>query len=92
MNARPIQMNAETLEFCKKEIADLLAKNINCKNKSPWSCAAFYVMKNAKLERGSPRLVINYKPLNDVLEWIRYSIPNRNVMSKKIFNEFIRIN
>jgi len=24
--ARPIQMNAETLEFCQKEIADLLAK------------------------------------------------------------------
>jgi hypothetical protein len=27
-------------------------------------------MKNAELERGSPRLVINYKPLNDVLEYI----------------------
>jgi hypothetical protein len=75
--ARPIQMNAETLEFCKKEIADLLAKNIIRKSKSPWSCAAFYVMKNAELKRGSPRLVINYKPLNDVLEWIRYPIPNR---------------
>ena len=25
--ARPIQMNAETIEFCKKEINDLLAKN-----------------------------------------------------------------
>jgi hypothetical protein len=36
----------------------------------------FYVMKNAELERGSPRLVINYKPLNDVLEWIRYPFPN----------------
>jgi hypothetical protein len=42
--ARPIQMNAETLDFCQKEIADLLAKNIICKSKSPWSCAAFYVI------------------------------------------------
>lgn len=82
--ARPIQMNAETLDFCQKEIADLLAKNIIRKSKSPWSCAAFYVMKNAELERGSRRLVINYKPLNDVLEWIRYPIPNRKDLVNRI--------
>jgi hypothetical protein len=71
-------MNAELLEFCQKEISDLLAKGIIRKSKSPWSCAAFYVRKNAEIERGVPRLVINDKPLNDVLEWIRYPIPNRN--------------
>jgi hypothetical protein len=74
---RPIQMNTQILEFCQKEIANLLAKGIIRKSKSPWSCAAFYVMKNAELERGAPRLVINYKPLNDVLEWIRNPIPNK---------------
>ena len=26
--ARPIQMNAETVEFCKKEISDLLEKKL----------------------------------------------------------------
>ena len=75
--ARLIQMNAEILDFCQKEIANLLAKGIIRKNKSPWSCATFYVRKNAEIERGVPRLVINYKPLNDVLEWIRYLIPNK---------------
>ena len=70
-------MNTEILDFCQKEIVDLLAKGIICKSKSPWSCAAFYVRKNAEIEKGVPRLVINYKPLNDVLEWIRYLIPNR---------------
>ena len=40
------------------------------------SCLAFYVQKSVELERGTPRLVINYKPLNNVLEWIRYLIPN----------------
>jgi hypothetical protein len=75
--AHPIQMNAELLDFCQKEISDLLAKGIIRKSKSLWSCAAFYVRKNAEIERGVPRLVINYKPLNDVLEWIRYPIPNR---------------
>jgi hypothetical protein len=75
--ARPIQMNAELLDFYQKEIYDLLAKGIIRKSKSPWSCAAFYVRKNAEIERGVPILVINYKPLNDVLEWIRYHILNR---------------
>ena len=76
--ARPIQMNAETVEFCKKEINDLLEKKLIRNSKSSWSCSAFYVQKNAEIERGTPRLVINYKPLNKVLEWIRYSIPNKN--------------
>ena len=34
--------------------------------------------QNAKNMRGTPRLVINYKPLNKVLEWIRHAIPNKN--------------
>ena len=75
--ARLIQMNNELLEHCKKEIEDLLNKGLIRKSKSPWSCAAFYVNKQAKLERGVPRLVINYKPLNKALQWIRYPIPNK---------------
>ena len=75
--ARPIQMNNELLEHCKKEIEDLLNKGLIRKGKSPWSCAAFYVNKQAELERGVPRLVINYKPLNKALQWIRYPIPNK---------------
>ena len=56
------------MKFCKNEINDLLEKKIIQHSKSPWSCLAFYVQKNAELERGAPRLVINYKPLNKVLE------------------------
>ena len=33
--------------------------------------------KQAELEWGVPRLVINYKPLNKALQWIRYLIPNK---------------
>ena len=68
--AQPIQMNQELLEFCKKEINDLLAKGIIRKSKSPWSCPSFYVNKNAKIERDTLKLVINYKPLNKALQWI----------------------
>ena len=63
------------MELCKQEINDLLKKGLITKSKSPWSCAAFYVNKNAEKERGVPRLVINYKPLNKVIEWIRYPLP-----------------
>ena len=87
--ARPIQMNVETIAFCKKEIHDLLAKKLIRNNKSPWSCATFYVQKNAKIERGTPRLVINYKPLNKVLEWIRYPIPNKNDLVHRLSNDVI---
>ncbi|KAL6340263.1 hypothetical protein AAG906_040699 [Vitis piasezkii] len=46
-----------------------------------------------ELERGTPRLVINYKPLNDVLRWIRYPIPNkkdllRRLVKSKVFSKF----
>ena len=50
----PIQMNAETVEFCKKEISDLLEKKFIRNRKSPWSCSAFYVQKNTEIERGTP--------------------------------------
>ena len=67
--ARPIQMSHKLMDFCKTKIEDLLKKVIIRKSRSPWSCPAFYVQKNAEIEKGVPRLVINYKPLNKVLEW-----------------------
>jgi len=70
-------MNEELLQICQKEIKDLLVKGFIRKNKSTWSGSAFYVNKQAEIERGVPRLVINYKPLNQVLSWIRYLIPNK---------------
>ena len=62
------------LEHYKKEIESFLARKLISPSKSPWSCAAFYIEKRAELEREVPRLVINYKPLNDALQWIRYPI------------------
>ncbi|CAN4125021.1 unnamed protein product [Withania somnifera] len=57
-------MNQELMEICKKEINSLLENKIIRPSKSPWSCSAFYVNNAAEKERGSPKLVINYKPLN----------------------------
>ena len=86
-------MSQEVMDTCKVEIEDLLKKGIIRNSRSPWSCLAFYVQKNAEIERGVPRLVINYKPLSKVLEWIRYPIPNKrdlvNRLSKAVvFSKF----
>ena len=56
---------------------------------SPWSCASFYVQKASEIERGTPRLVINYKLLNKVLQWIRYPIPNKKDLIQRIYNATI---
>ena len=87
--ARPIQMNHEEMEMCKKEIQNLIDNHIIRNSKSPWSCPAFYVNKNAEIERGVPRLVINYKPLNKCLEWIRYPIPNKKDLINRLSNTVI---
>jgi hypothetical protein len=41
-------------------------------------------MKNVELEIGTLSLVINYKPLDDVLECIRYLIPNRKDLVSRL--------
>lgn len=65
------------MEICKKEINELFEKKLIKKSYSPWSCSSFYVENAAELERGAPRLVINYKTLSKSLRSIRYPIPNK---------------
>ncbi|XP_049365194.1 uncharacterized protein LOC125830015, partial [Solanum verrucosum] len=54
--SRPYQMNTELVEFCKKEIDNLLQKGLIKPSKSPWSCTTFYVNNAAEKERGVPRM------------------------------------
>lgn len=58
-------------------------------SKSPWSCSAFYVNNAAEQERGSHRLVINYKPLNSILKWIHNPILNKRAFLKCTFKPYI---
>ena len=90
--ARPIQMSPKLLEYCKKEINDLLSKKLIRPGHYPWSYAAFYVQKASEIERGTPRLVINYKPLNKVLQWIKYPIPNKRDLIQRLYNATIFTN
>ncbi|KAH0752254.1 hypothetical protein KY285_005402 [Solanum tuberosum] len=98
---RPIQMNHEMMEFCKKEIDTLLQSKIIRVSKSPWSCFAFYVNKNAEKERGAPRLISEkdkYKTAFNVpfgqYEWnvMPFGLKNapsefQNIMNS-IFNDY----
>ena len=86
---RPIQMNEKLLEYCKQEIDSFIKKKLIRPSKSPWSCDAFYVQNAVEIERGAPRLVINYKHLNKVLQWIRYPIPNKQDLLKRLHSSVI---
>lgn len=81
--ARPIEMNQELLELCKKEIQNLVEKKLIRKTKLPWSCSIFYVQKQTEIERGVLRLVNSCKPLNKVF-WIdKYSVPKKEERKKR---------
>ena len=41
------------------------------------------------MERGVPRLVLNYKPLNTALQWIRYPIPNKRDLLDRLYEATI---
>ena len=76
-------MNKDLLSYCKNEIQNLLDdKKLIKKFNSSWSCSTFYIQKQVELEKRTPRLVINYRPLNGTLRWIRYPILNRKDLLK----------
>ena len=43
----------------------------------------------SKIEKVTPRLVINYKPLNKALKWIIYLIPNKKDLLQKLHFAFV---
>jgi hypothetical protein len=77
-------MNVDLEQHCRLEIHDLKSKGLIQKSGSPWSCAAFYVNKNFEIKRGTPRLVINYKPLNSAFKMDLISNPQQKRFVAKI--------
>ena len=71
-------------ESCASEIKELLAKGLIEPSKSPWACQAFVVNKHSEIKRGKSRLVVNYKPLNAVLQKVRYPLPEKSSLMQRI--------
>lgn len=87
------EMTLEQQQLCPKKISNLEQKGLIQKSASPWSCTTFYINNAPEREWGMPRLVINYKPLNKVLQSIRFSIPNiqdiiHRIYHAQIFSKF----
>jgi len=97
VRVKPIRYNQQDeLEFKVqlKELEDKqLAFNSSEENKSPHSSAYFMVNNHSELKRGKPRMVINYKCLNEVKVFDGYFLPNKEVLinktlTKKWFSKF----
>jgi len=77
-----------------KELEDRqLAFKSSEENKSPNSSPAFMANNHSEQKRGKPRMVINYKRLNEVTVFDEYFLPNKEVLinktlSKKWFSKF----
>lgn len=44
-----------------------------------------HAYKANEIERGAPRLVINYKLLNKAFKWLRCPIPNKKDLFKRLY-------
>ncbi|GAV64812.1 hypothetical protein CFOL_v3_08327 [Cephalotus follicularis] len=69
-----ILIKARPIQMTYELIHELLIRP----SKSPWNCTVFYV------NLGTPRLVINYKPLNTALQCIRHHILNKKYLLKRL--------
>jgi hypothetical protein len=77
-------MSPTECEYCQKEISELLERKLIEISRSPWACPAFYVNKHSEQKRGKPRMVINYRALNDALLPIRFPLPSKELLFSKI--------
>lgn len=82
--SKVILMNFEQLRYCKEEIKSLLQKGLIRKSHSPIACFGFYVNKHSEIVKGKPRLVVNYKPLNNILDYDAYPFPKPSVILSQI--------
>lgn len=60
-----------------KQIKELLELGVIRPSKSPHSSPCFLVNKHSEQKRGKPRLVINYKALNEATKGDGYLLPNK---------------
>ena len=90
---KPRKYSKYDLEDFPSIMEKLLKNQLIRKSTSPWNCPGFLVRKYSEIKRGEPRLVIDYKPLNQVVKGNTYPLPRKEVLfdkikDKKIFSKF----
>ncbi|KAH9686579.1 hypothetical protein KPL70_014415 [Citrus sinensis] len=86
-------MSPSDLLLTQQECSQLLAQGLIELTNSQWACQAFYVEKYSEIVRGKKRLVIDYQPLNMVLQDDKFPLPRRQSMftflkNAQIFSKF----
>ena len=84
VRVKPIRYNQQDeLEF-KVQLKELEDRQLAFKssedNKSPHSSPAFMVNNHSEQKRGKPRMVINYKRLNEVTVFDGYFLLNKEIL------------
>jgi hypothetical protein len=74
------------MDYCKQQIANLLKRKMIEPSKISWESPVFYVNKHSEKKRGKPRMVINYRSLNNALFPIGYPLPSKESLFAKIGN------
>jgi len=87
VRVKPMRYNqVDELEF-KAQLQELEEKQLAFKstedNKGPHSSPAFMVNNHSEQKRGKPRMVINYKRLNELTVFDGYFLPKQRVADKQ---------
>jgi len=85
-------MSSTESEYCQKEISELLDRKLIETSRSPWACPAFYVNKHSKQKWGKPRMIINYRALNEALLPIRFLCHPKSCYFQKLVNVMFSVN
>ena len=93
IRVRPMIYIRQDIDEFDIQLQELLDKKLIKETKSPHSSPAFMVRNHAKIKRGKARMVVNYKRLNENLEFDGYFIPRKDVLinltkGSKIFSKF----
>jgi hypothetical protein len=77
-------MSPTEAEYCQNEIKELLQRKLIEPSRSPWACPTLYVNKHSEKKKGKPRMVINYRALNQALLSIGFPLPSKELLFPKI--------
>lgn len=93
IRVKPMIYTRQDINEFDIQIKELKEKHLIEETMSPHSSPAFMVRNHAEIKRGKARMVINYKRLNEQLEFDGYFIPRKDVLinqtkGAKIFSKF----